>query len=80
MAQINWKDWNNIRNSAGSYAKMRIAHQCLRDITRTFEDYNNDLESDAREAYNCMVALIDAYVAQCEARKAKEEKENGTAS
>jgi hypothetical protein len=77
---MNWEAWNTIRNSAGSYAKLKIAQQCLRDVTRSFEDYDNTLQHDSRGAMNEVIALIDGYVKQCEARKAIEENKKGQPS
>jgi hypothetical protein len=77
---MNWEAWNTIRNSAGSYAKLKIAQQCLRDVTRSFEDYNNNLQTDSHSALCEVTAIIDDYVKQCENRKNIEENKKGQPS
>jgi hypothetical protein len=73
MSQVDWKAWNSMRANAGTYAKLSMAKQVLRDVTRSFEDYNNPMEADAREAFAKVNTIITEYVAQCEARKAHSE-------
>jgi hypothetical protein len=64
-----WPTWNEVRNSATLYAKVCIAEQALRDVTRAFEDFGNDMEADAREVLNTVRGIKETYVEQCEARK-----------
>lgn len=77
---MNWEAWNQIRQSAGTYAKMKIAQQCFRDISRSFEDYDNSMQHDARGVYNEIVTLVEGYIKQCEARKLIDENKKGTPS
>jgi hemerythrin-like domain-containing protein len=77
---MNWEAWNTLRNQAGTYAKMKIAQQCLRDVTRSFEDYNNSMQHDARNALNEVITLVEGYIKQCEARKLVEENKKGQKS
>lgn len=76
---IDWKVWNSFRASIGSSAKMAIAIQCLQDVATSMERFDNELESDVRQAANIVKLTKKAFADQWTAKQKAEERSGNAA-
>lgn len=72
-SNFNWAAWNSLRSSASTYGKISIAEQCLKDVVRMMEDYNNPAECEWRAVWNTLKTLKAEYIAAAEERAKKSE-------